>query len=258
MKIAVLGCGPAGLLAAYGAKEAQGRAEVAIFSKARKSEMFGAQYLHDPIPGLSGDPVTVDYQLRGDVESYRRKVYGPKWDGTVSPDDYAGEHKAWDIREAYDMLWDIYSDYINDVDLDPAGIKRINNMGFHKVINTVPLADLCHQGHTFGAVEITAAGDAPDRGVDVGSLYSCPDNTVVCNGEDSPSWYRMSRIFGHTTIEWPNWVERVPVPSAAKVQKPTFNNCDCWPYMVKAGRYGSWTKGVLSHDAYYKGYEAAL
>lgn len=256
MKIAVLGCGPAGLMAVHGVRAVRPEADVAIFSKARKSHMFGAQYLHEPIPGLEARKTTVDYQLRGSMDDYRRKVYGPKWDGKVSPDDYIGEHDAWNIRDAYDQLWSLYGDWVNDVQIDPAGVRALyDDHKFDLVVNTIPLDILCHRGHSFGAVEIVAAGDAPEHGVKVSSMYHCPYDTVVCNGESAPSWYRMSRIFDYTTVEWPGGL-KVPVNSAANVVKPTFNNCDCWPDMLKVGRYGSWTKGVLSHEAFFKVKEA--
>lgn len=250
MRVAVLGCGPAGLMAAHAV--AQLEHDVMVFSRKRKSPLFGAQYLHAPIPGITDrdDRITVEYMLRGSVEDYRRKVYGRMWDGTVSPEDLSDDHAAWDIRSTYDRLWELYSEAIIDVDIDPAGVKFLQDQ--HKpdlVINTIPLAQLCHEGHTFRAQQVTAAGDAPDIGIDVGAIYRCPPNTVICNGEESPSWYRISRIFGHTTVEWPMGIN-VPIPTASEVQKPTSHNCDCWPNILKVGRYGSWTKGVLSHSAY--------
>jgi len=50
-RIFILGCGPAGLFAAQAAAE-MGCSAV-IISKLRRSEMYGAQYLHSEIPGLT-------------------------------------------------------------------------------------------------------------------------------------------------------------------------------------------------------------
>src|SRR4051794_14558085 len=117
MRIAVLGCGPAGLMAAHAAKVCG--ADVDIFSRKRKSELFGCQYLHAPIPGMTDvAPVTVRYMLNGDIEGYRRKVYGDTWDGEVSPEDLLGNHDAWDIRRTYDNLWAKYGGYIFGTELD--------------------------------------------------------------------------------------------------------------------------------------------
>jgi hypothetical protein len=228
--------------------------DVMILSNRVKSPLYGAQYLHAPIPGITDRDahVTIDYLLRGSVSDYRRKVYGRNWDGTVSPEDLSEPHSAWDIRATYDRLWERYRDRIQDMEIDPAGVHFLQqDPDISLVINTIPLSKLCHQGHTFRAQEIVAAGDAPQLGIDVGSIYHCPPDTVICNGEEMPTWYRISRIFGHTTVEWPSAI-KPPIGTASKVLKPTAHNCDCWPDMLKVGRYGSWTKGVLSNSAFNK------
>lgn len=226
--------------------------EPVIFSRKVRSPLYGAQYLHAPIPDATERDahVGVDYLLRGHVEDYRRKVYGNQWDGSVSPEDLSDPHRAWDIRATYAALWLWYSDQIMDVEVDPASLNFLIDQ--HKpdiIINSIPLAALCHQGHTFRAQEVIAAGDAPELNINIGARFKCPPNSVICNGEDSPSWYRISNIFGHTTVEWPGGIN-VPVPTASKVTKPTGHNCDCWPNLFNVGRYGTWTKGVLSHTAY--------
>jgi hypothetical protein len=165
-------------------------------------------------------------------------------------------HTGWDIRQTYDSLWDVYSEAIVDVELDPIGVTELLDANdFDVVINSVPLDMMCYSNHDFDFTGVIAAGDAPDLGIDIGQIFRCIDETVVCNSEPNPSWYRMSRIYGHTTVEWPGSVERVPVNTASYVRKPTKTNCDCWPTMLRVGRYGSWEKGVLSHTAYFKTYE---
>lgn len=251
MRVAILGCGPAGLMAAHAVVESG--EEPHIYSRKIKSPLYGAQYLHAPIPGITDRDahVGVDYLLRGSVEDYRSKVYGKQWDGNVSPEDLSDPHQAWDIRETYDRLWELYSGLIHDSEVQPRSIRALLDGNPDLLINSIPLAALCHQGHTFQAQEIIAAGDAPKLGINVGRMFQCPPNTVICNGEDSPSWYRISNIFDHTTVEWPGGM-RVPVSTAATLPKPTKHNCDCWPEVFNVGRFGSWTKGVLSHSAYFK------
>lgn len=262
MKILVLGCGPAGLMAAQGAHDAGGDDHITIISRKVKSRLYGAQYLHRPIPNFTTEPsIRIAYSLVGHADDYRRKVYGNLWDGTTSPEDLADEHQGWDIRATYDLLWDAWEGVIADADIDPVGFRSLLANEASKpdlVISTVPRPILCHQGHAFGATEVWAAGDSPDNGLDIGRMYRCPDGLVVCNGEDSPAWYRMSRVFGQTTVEWPGDLSAVPVKTAARVRKPTSTDCDCWsdvPVMF-AGRYGEWAKGVLSHEAYFKSFNA--
>lgn len=253
--VAVLGCGPAGLMAAHAARIAG--ASVIILSRKVKSPLYGAQYLHAPIPQVTdrNDHVTVDYILKGSIQDYRRKVYGKTWDGTVSPDELESTHEAWDIRETYDRLWQMYSENIMNAEVDGAGLNQaVMSKQYKLIINTIPLNHLCFRGHTFRFQSVIAAGDAPGLGIDVGTLYHCEPDTVICNGDETPSWYRLSRIFGHTTIEWPEGTT-VPIPTASTVIKPLDHNCDCFPEVMNVGRYGSWRKGVLSHTAFQQVYE---
>lgn len=267
MKVIVLGSGPAGLMAAQGIADAlencasedmipPGGAEMSIISRKVKSPLYGAQYLHQPIPRMTPpEPRAISYQMRGSTDDYRRKVYGQMWDGTVSPEDLAGNHMGWDIRATYDALWERWEPIISDVDIDPIGLRNILTDDPDLIINSIPRPVLCHQGHSFGATEVWAAGDAPELGINL--QYRCTPFSVVCNGDDNPSWYRMSNVFGRTTIEWPGSLKAVPVTTATRVQKPTQHQCDCWADapMEHVGRYGEWSKGVLSHTAYFKAYK---
>ena len=248
MKVVILGCGPAGLMAAHGAI-AGGADIVQILSKRRKSELFGAQYLHAPIPNAPlQDHVRITYTLDGNAADYRHKVYGPQWDGSVSPEDLIEPHSAWDIRATYDWLWETYQRYIADIDLAASDIGVLAESS-DVVISTVPRPALCVRGHTFGSADVWAAGDAPERGIRI--PYACDENTVRCNAEPVPLWYRLSNVFGYHTVEWPALGDtRMPI-AASLVRKPTFHNCDCHPTVVHAGRYGRWEKGILSHTAYY-------
>ena len=263
MKVAVLGAGPAGLMAAHAAVNAHALQGVPddlfldIYARGDKSPLYGAQYLHMPIPDMTPDGYAmIDYHLLGKADDYRRKVYGPQSVVDVSPSQFSGLQRAWDIRATYDALWEEYGRYIHEVLVEPMDLAQIINGEFYDlVINSIPLPDLCHQGHHFGAVEVIAAGDAPDLGIDIGKTFRCSDFTVLCNGNPNTAWSRLSNIFGHTTVEWPASIEQVPVRTASKVRKPLDHDCDCWPTILKVGRFGSWTKGVLSHHAYNKAYD---
>lgn len=263
LRIAVFGCGPAGLIAAHGAGEAAldygvGDNYIAIFSQKRKSPLYGAQYLHAPIPHLGEVASTlVTYSLDGDPHEYRRKVYGSMFNGQVSPEALPGKHYGWDIRQSYDRLWEMYEPAIHDVDLDAVGMMDILSGEWDVVINSIPLDKICYAGHNFRSQEIIAAGDAPALGIDIGSMYRCPEGSVELSASPDVSWYRKSRIFGHTTVEWPGKIEVVPVRTASKVVKPLSTDCDCYKTVLKVGRYGTWKKGVLSHEGYESAYNTA-
>lgn len=256
-KVIVLGCGPAGLFAAHAVKLA-GK-EPVIISKKRKSEMFGAQYLHRPIPGVSSESFQVEYLLEGTVEGYSKKVYGPDYRGKVSPEDLVGSHEAWDIREAYNRLW---TDYVNDIYpvefKSPEDIATILRkvgveMKVGHYVSSIPSTLICSnpEEHGFLMEKVWSIGDAPERGVF--SPVKTVRNTVLCSGDPEVGWYRKANILGYNTAEWPQ-NRKPPFDGVSPVMKPIKTNCDCLPTVHRVGRYGKWTKGVLSHEAFYETY----
>lgn len=248
MRALILGAGPAGLLAAHAL--ASKNHDIVIVSRKRKSELFGAQYLHRAIPGIAygpGEPVS--YRLHGTADGYRSKVYGPGATLGVSPEELGADHLAWNIRSAYAMLWERYREFIQDEYLDAAGLRLlIGRLHPELVVSSIPAPVLCDQGHSFTSQKVWAIGDAPERGVYC-PVKNIPAMTVVCNGEVNPGWYRASYVYGYRTAEW-SWNSPPSRWQAAEVVKPLSNDCDCWPGVLRVGRYGAWTKGVLSHTAY--------
>lgn len=247
--VAILGCGPSALFAAHAATMADH--EVIIFSRKRKSEMYGAQFLHMPIPEVSEDPFTIEYSLMGTADGYRDKVYGPGYRGTVSVEEFSGEYPAWDIRYAYNYLWFRYASNIVDITFTNAIhiANTLDESGANIFLSTIPAPLLCNRSdHGFTARSVWAVGDAPERGVF--SPITTELNQVVCSGNRDDSWYRKSNILGFNTVEWPD-NRKPPIEGISPVLKPTSTNCDCFPNVHRAGRYGQWKKGVLSHSSFY-------
>jgi hypothetical protein len=261
---AVLGCGPAGIFAAHALIENGWK--VVIFSKKRKSHMYGAQYLHSPIPGLTPEgvePIWVKYQLTGTVEGYREKVYGIQPIHT-SVEALQAEHMGWDIRSSYDAGWERYEELVVDTKLTPEFLGSpaadgsnsyltLDLARFHQVINTVPLPEICYDNHEFHSAKVWAMGDAPDRGQLV--PYRPEENVVECNGDRDTGWYRAANVYGWCTMEWPA-ARKPPLPGVAEVTKPLYSNCDCYQKgelrtkFMNIGRYGSWKKSALTHHAF--------
>lgn len=259
MKVAILGCGPSGMFAAHAAVE-EGH-DVRIFSKPRKSFMRGAQYLHEPIPGLSEDPFSIDYRIKGSVDGYREKVYGPGSEVEVSPETLIGVHSAWDIREAYDAAWDRYSGLILPWDAQKDWIPQT----FDLVFSTIPATLLCS---SMDKSELTTeeeleAAKCKFSSETILSTSKAPhplgeeDNVVLCSGGDD-FWYRAARIHGWETTEYPmSIIKRFPREVlfgddlVHEVVKPISTTCICRPEIIRSGRYGKWTKGVLSHESYF-------
>ena len=247
--VAILGCGPAGLMVAHAANIMDW--DFKIYSKKQKSKLYGAQYLHKPIPQLDcGAPMTVAYKMVGSPRSYRFKVYGPGWDGTVSPEDFTESHFAWDIRKAYDDLWNVYSGQIENCDLDPDARQVLNWMKYDLVISTIPRKIWAEDGDVFESQKVWALGDTENKRV---HLYRPEPFTVVCDGTSKVDWYRVSNIFGHCTMEWPyiDCFNPPPAVGASIVEKPLRHNSKAANDFIHLGRFGKWEKGVLSTDAFY-------
>lgn len=255
----VLGTGPAGLMAAQAAEDAGYQVSVFTLPDAKnnpgKSVLHGCQYLHRHIPGITKeeDSVLVQYRLQGDVTDYRRKVYGDTWTGLVSPDEYGVEqdHQAWDIREAYGRLWAYWQPRITAMQLTPNNVTTFANDPHAVVLCTVPAPSLCRRSgeHKFVTQDIWAMGSAPG----ITLPFYAPENTVLCNGDDAPRWYRAAHVFGASTLEWPAGA-RPPIRGIAAVGKPLSTDCHCWETnrWHRLGRFGKWQKGVLAHTAYFE------
>ena len=247
MRVMILGCGPAGLVAAKAALDCG--ADPYIISKTdQPSMLYGCQYLHAPIPGYEDVPsTTVSYKLIGTPEQYRQKVYGGMWAGKVSPEDFVGEHNAWDIRETYARIWAglIGSGRVPLYAREPVSegwIPASFNPGPDYVISTIPAPAMCHMRsiHNFQSHAIFANGSTNEE-----PIY---DNAILCDGTNAHSWYRISNVFGYRTIEW----AKLPPPGtiAANVIKPLVTDCTCYPSVIRVGRYGTWSKGYLVHMTY--------
>jgi hypothetical protein len=259
--VAILGCGPAGLLAAHAAE--QEGWDFCIYSRKQKSKLYGSQYLHDLIPELDcGTGALIKYALHGTPEEYRHKVYGDSWDGTVSPEDLMTVHQAWDIRYVYDGLWDRYKDDIAELDIKPDVVLPYVFPDADLVLSTVPRKIWAEDGDVFESQKIWAIGDT-DTVLRV-SASRPPDNTVFCDGTDWHDWYRSSNVFGYCTMEWPYREARypgdpnIPTPGASVVEKPLKHNSTAASDFIHIGRYGAWSKGLLTSDAYFTARQALM
>lgn len=272
-KILILGSGPAALAAAE-IVQTLGYVPT-IISKKAKSPIFGCQYLHAPVPGLIGpqrvwddefyiDCADVTYSLVGGTpEEYKKKVYGDRWDGKVSPEDLEMDHLAFDLRATYDYLWAKWSPLVIDHEItDYAGLEQFvikDSSGtmslaeYDLIISTIPRTVWKQPGDTFSKIEAWAFGDAP--GIQEVPFKPESDNTIICDAGTNPSWYRLARVFNHTTIEWPDG-KKPPLAGVSKLTKPlAYHPGNIWndtngEHWLHIGRYGEWKKGVLLSDTF--------
>lgn len=262
-RAAVFGCGPAGLFAVHAL--VQKGWTVDCFSRKRRSEIYGAQYLHAPIPGLSEIKGQICYRFDGgSVEDYLQKVYGtvPPFGELAWAQSTLSEEPrpAWDLRRAYVDAWNTYESNIVNTDLSPAwllgGYKDDGvDLGSYSVfISSVPATALCAkpEEHAFRSQKVWAIGDAPERGI------FCPVSVapgeIVYNASRDSGWYRASNVFHYKTAEWPE-ARRPPIDGVSEVAKPLHTTCDCWldhPRFIRVGRYGAWDKTQHVHHAYLR------
>lgn len=252
--IAILGCGPSGLLAAWACTIAE--RPFAIFSAPVKSGLGGAQYLHKPIVGLT-EPETaheVTYRMNGDPMTYFRKAYGMALHH-FNADWWKPENRepAWNLIHYYDQLWNLYSPFIEPVEINPSWLET-NRDQFDLIVSTIPLRAICIDmmgGHRFTAAPIKIKTEAINPNI--------PDGEIWYDGTDDYSWYRMSHVFGHGNTEWgPTVPKKLPYEGLISGSKPLNTNCDCWPDIVKVGRYGRWAKSEHTHDAFQHTAEALV
>lgn len=252
----VVGAGPSGLAAAAALTRRGVEVGDIIARSSEPSPLYGAQYLHAPIPGFTEQQSrTINYIVMGTPDGYARRIYKDRLrpDLTVSAESLVGSHQAWDIRQTYASLWSEYRDRVIVAEVNADNISGLAE-SFDHIVFTAPAPAICRDPeHTFTAEEVWAAGEAPSLGIRV--PYKCDPDTVVCNGLDEkegPSWYRISNIFGHKTVEWPGDIDKPPLSNRiARVRKPLSTNCDCPPpNVIRSGRYGAWRKGVLVHEVY--------
>lgn len=269
--VLILGAGPAGLLAAHAVEQLGGKPTIASRASresaevAGKSVFQGAQYLQAPIAGLTFEPDGVIRTYKhGTAAGYAKKVYGDPA-APCSWDDQPPEREAWDLRAAYDRLWERYQERILPREITRHDLDMLSvDPGWSLVISTLPAIHVCYQR------DLTRAPNGVHH-FDWESMwtidYAPPevmDNTVLYSGDQSCSWYRASRVFGHAATEWSDLSpplggayltpeqEKPPlvyIPQKGIKVKGT--NCDCWPNIKRVGRFGTWRKGYLSHHAYH-------
>lgn len=276
--IAILGTGPAGLMAAH-ACSLSGR-PFSLFSvpgqdgAVHPSRIGGAQFIHKPVPLLveeENPDFEVTYELRGTKEGYEEKVYGYNpWVPFVSYSNVSnGEvQPAWNLRRIYYAMWEVIAGEGSSVNAEALDARTMVDWMEHDmwdfVVSTIPRYHLClsHAGlnpspHNFMSQDAWLLN---------GDHANTPENTIVYNGADSPSWYRASNLQGFQSAEWaaPGAVpplEEHDRKSLIHVKKPIVHGCDCWnhePRLVFAGRFGKWQKGILVHDGFTTAAQALM
>lgn len=250
MKVIVIGCGPAGLAAAHAA--AGHGCEIQVIAPREKTPQRGPLLIQRPIPGINNsqpDGTIHQRVIGGSVLDYRYKLYGDVNIG-INGDVLQPEYHAWQHRETYDALWERYERYIEDRKVTPGELLKLHEVA-DLVVSTANARSLCFQWGTFSkrhkfssaTVAVTPRAEYPNQ----------PDNTIIFNAGDEYPWVRSSRIFGNEVTEW----MMLDAPSyAMQVVKPISTNCDCFPHVLRTGRFGAWRNETWVDTAYWDTYTA--
>lgn len=247
---AILGCGPSGLLAAH-ACELNG-IEPVIFSRDVPSQLGGAQFSHIAIPGITDpdDAFKLTYRLNGSPDVYRKKVYGDTPVPFVSFEGVSDGQvvEAWSLRRIYEQLWDRFSGRIINTMFDPERAEQFEGWPFGPVFTSLPAPVICRASvdmdvnHGFRSQPVRILNQALDS--------SISDNTIIYDGTQEHSWYRMSMIDGVGGTEWGGSGAVPPGIELKTVMKPIETNCNCHPRLIRIGRFGTWKKGILTMHAF--------
>lgn len=259
MNVAVLGYGPAGLIAAKVLMD-EGH-DVEVIGAGGKSIIGGAQYLHENVmnPHNTKPEGYIDFLKMGRRDLYAQKVYGDQ-SVDVSWDHYSGCVEAWALRPVYDQLWEFFADkLIHDTFNGISLGGLVNTERYEMIFSSIPASALClfPSHHTFPRVNIALVPYSP-----VNDLQ----NVVLYSGRGCDPWYRTSCIFGEPWTEFgAAQVERLGQATYVfddtfedaedgahqypvhRGFKPMGTDCDCHPEVVRIGRFGLWDRQILLH-----------
>ena len=255
MKVAVIGCGPAGLAAAHAASGLG--TGVTIISPGVQSPQRGPLVLQRPIPGVSTDhPDGYIRQLiiGGSILDYRYKLYGDI-NISIQGDQLKEGYHCWDHINTYDKMWQMYmipgygKAYRVDTEITKTELSMLHTQ-FDLVINTAPLKTLCfNMKHEFRfkAVQITMGHSYPNQ----------PEDTTIFNAGDEYPWVRSAWLLGNSCTEW--LIGTAPDElNPFTIRKPISHNCNCYPKVLGTGRFGAWRNETWVDTAYYDTRDAII
>jgi hypothetical protein len=190
------------------------------------------------------------YRVRGSGEEYQKKVYGESSVPFVSIKNVTDgkEVPAWNLRQIYERLWDVYGKLVVETEISPEFMEKMSaGHPFDVIFSSVPLSAICRA--TIDMDVQHSFRSQPVRIHNAALWEDMPNNTIVYDGTEEHSYYRMSKIFGVGSTEWGATAPLPPV-STKTVSKPIATNCNCFPWVQRIGRFGAWTKGVLTMHAF--------
>lgn len=252
-KVVILGCGPAGMLAAHAATRA-GHEPIIVSKVKQQSVISGAQFIHERIPGVLTNPSWCSITKLGSQRVYARKIYGTG-NAECSWDRYPKTPiKIWPMNKVYDQLWSRYSQFIQVLEINNSTIRNLLEDA-QLMVSTIPLPAIVKNKADYHFKSKQAWVAMQDHVADRHG-----DNFIVWNGNNETAYYRSSRLFGHASWEFgfrPFVENPSPGHTVHKIIKPLGYQGDVHVQerfganLILAGRFGTWSKKTLAHEAFF-------
>ena len=244
-KVAVLGCGISGLMAAWACEEMG--IDYAIFdAKPKKPSVFGFMFLHKPcgIPlkasKLRQLIVPNDISISQASYLYSKKVYDSEFvESSLSSVIKNSVLDIYDMSKAINFLWARCKDKVEQKVFADIGGAVDFSKSFDLTFFTLPLNKLDSSGTYYYTDSFVLTGKV-----------GYGDNFVFYDlRENNPLAYRWGYLFDHIFIE-----SRLKLSGSRKVKKVVFseNLPEVPGNFILCGRYGAWDKKVLVHNVYEK------
>jgi hypothetical protein len=265
MKVAILGAGMSGLLAAKACMDNKVE-DFTIFDKnpkqAAEGRFAGLHYLHDNC-GLPLRREFVRNMVLGFTdrltpsEAYAFKLHLP--DGPNSVDKLQAVNVIYNPAKAHELLWEWLGHHVVEYSVSGATINDLRRKKFDLTLSTVPLVCLYPEARCYDRTAWVMPGrpqyadlaviNQEDLALPI--LAETQDHLVVYNVNPSVKWARYSKVFGREWTEYTTQLEGAK--ELFKVVTTDFKQPDTDRAKVKLiGRWGKWQRGYLMHQAYYE------
>ena len=146
-EVAIIGCGPAGMLAAHAVVRA-GHQPVVYSDNPDPVPVTGGVYLHEPVPEVASTEPDgeVNFRKVGSEAGYAAKVYGDVGARTSWGLCSQGKRPAWALQPAYEALWGLYGAAVHQLAVDHDQAAALASE-YALVMSSAPAPHLCrHNG----------------------------------------------------------------------------------------------------------------
>jgi len=252
MKVAVLGAGPSGMMAAHAVSQCGYYVDIFDKDPSSSRRNSGVYFLHADCD-LMLDPVLIKQSVIGHhgkkideiSKLYGLKVYGkeiskPSIVSVISKSTMTG----FNSEHAITRLWDFYGKQVKEGEISNLGQVKGLFDTYDKIISTIP-AWVLYPDQKFESVETwIKVGKAPEN-----EAFMFYNINPYCD------WYRCSAMFGVFTQEY-GYGKHFEKKEGYEYKKVIKVIGDGITSEIKdlflVGRYGAWNKKTLTHDVYYR------